>query len=96
MTVTTPGAEPTATRQIALRVRNQLTAHRMPQTELARTLGLAKSGITRRLNGEQAWDVNELVAVAQTIGCPVSELIPDSLYYTTPRPNPGPESPPED
>jgi hypothetical protein len=96
MSTPAPEAERSASSQISQRVRVELARHRARQIDLSAALGLAKSGISRRVHGEQVWDVNELVVVAQTIGCDLSDLIPNSLTETTPRRAPGPASPPED
>lgn len=51
-----------------------MARNRITQAELASTLGLSQSAISRRLNGESEWTANELVALARMFGISLSAL----------------------
>jgi len=59
---------------IGQRVHHVLWRRKIPQTELAATLGITQSTLSRRLRGESAWFAGDLVALAETLGVSVGWL----------------------
>lgn len=57
-------------------VRAELARRRISGRELARALGWSLSTTARRLSGTHPFDVDELAAVADYLGVPVSTLLP--------------------
>lgn len=53
---------------VAAEVRAQMARIRMTQTQLAASLGLPQSAVSNRLRGKVAFSVDELQAVAETLG----------------------------
>ncbi len=47
----------------------------MSQTQIAERLGISQPAVSARLLGRTPFDVNELVAIAEVLGVPVSTLI---------------------
>lgn len=48
----------------------------IPQTRLAKRLGVTQSTLSRKLRGRTAWSLDELYAAAGAMGCTVEELLP--------------------
>jgi hypothetical protein len=61
---------------VATEVRAWLGRRRMSGAELARRMGKSQTWIARRLDGRQAFDVDDLEHVAHVLGVQVSELLP--------------------
>lgn len=61
---------------IAAEVRAQMGRLDVTQTQLADALGVSQVAISRRLRGAVPFDVVELSAVADLLGCSVHDLIP--------------------
>ena len=57
-------------------IRLLLTKRRCTQTDLARALGVTQPAISARLRGSVAFDINELVAVAEFLDVPLPSLLP--------------------
>jgi transcriptional regulator with XRE-family HTH domain len=68
--------EQSASQLTAAVVRAELARRKIRGADLAAVLGLSRTTMWRRLNGEHPFDINELVAVAAHIGVPVSDLLP--------------------
>ena len=64
--------------QTAEAVRVELARRRLSGRALARAMGWTYSTTSRRLNAEYPFDIDQLVAVARFLGCPVVEFLPDS------------------
>ena len=60
----------------AAAVRVELARHQIRPSAIAKLLGRAPSTISRRLAGEYPFRVDELVAIAEHIGVPLSVLLP--------------------
>lgn len=56
-------------------VRAHLARNRKTQRDLSEVLGISQPQISARMNGDIAWDVNELAAIADWFGVPVTALI---------------------
>ena len=67
----------TAAEHTAGAVRAELARRRISGRQLARDLGWKHSTVSRRLNGESRWQVDELVAVASYLDIPVTDLLPE-------------------
>lgn len=61
--------------QTADNVRAEMARQRLPQIALAKHLGLSQAAVSRRLNGQTPFDVNELVAVAALLDVPAAALL---------------------
>ncbi|WP_166433923.1 helix-turn-helix domain-containing protein [Mycobacterium paragordonae] len=59
---------------IAGTVRAELARQRKSQQELQSRLGVSRATMRRRLTGEQPFDANELIIVADFLGLAASEL----------------------
>lgn len=66
----TPSAETGAN------VRAEMARRGVSQTDLSNRLGMNQSQISKRLSGTIAFTIDELVAIAATLGVPLSTLIP--------------------
>lgn len=67
----------TFTRQlIAAEVRAATARAGLTQAELARRTGISGQSIRRKLKGERGFAAEELVDIANVIGCQVSDLLP--------------------
>lgn len=72
--------EPTPTPmrvRVAAEVRAWLGRRRMSGSELARQMGKSQTWVARRLDGRQAFDVDDLAHVATVLNVQVSALMPD-------------------
>lgn len=65
---------PTAQR-VACTVRARMAERRVTQAAVAQRLGMSQAAVSRRLSGSVAFDVNELDAVADLVGVPVTDLL---------------------
>ena len=66
---------PTA-QQVGANVRAEAARRGISGSQLARTVGLSQSAMSRRLIGARAFTVTELAAVAAALGVPTSALMP--------------------
>lgn len=67
--------QPNAAAAVGAEVRGLLAKHKISQTSAGTRLGLSQSAMSRRLAGEIAFNVDELAALADLIGVPVSDLL---------------------
>ncbi len=63
-----------------------LARRRVTATELARKLGKSQTWIWRRLQGEVAFDLNDLEAIADALGVTPTDLLPPDVRRG-PEPN---------
>lgn len=66
----TPSAETGAN------VRAEMARRGVSQTDLSARLGMNQSQISKRLSGTIAFTIDELVAIATTLGVPLTALLP--------------------
>lgn len=52
----------------------------MAQLELADTLGINQSALSKKLYGRRSWSLDELLAVARELNVEVTELLPGNDY----------------
>lgn len=57
------------------------------QTQLAAALGMKQSAVSKRLRGRIIFNIEELAAAAEFLGCEVSDLIPQRRSWP-PSPHP--------
>jgi hypothetical protein len=69
------GASPTDV-AIGERVRREMWERRIPYARLADALGLDQAAGHRRLKGQTAWKVRELLTAAEMLGLAVEDLLP--------------------
>lgn len=65
---------PTYTERVAASVRAEMARKQITQTQVAESLGLAQSAVSRRLNGHTEFTGDELGRVAELLGVPVAVL----------------------
>lgn len=63
---------------VAEEVRALLARRRVSGVKLAETMGRSQAYISRRLNGETAFDLDDLAHIAAVLQVPVSDLLPRS------------------
>ena len=59
-------------------VRAMAARRRMTAARLARAIGMTEMTMSRRLSGRYPFDVEELAAISATLGCRVSDLLPQA------------------
>lgn len=64
---------------IPARVRAEMAIQRKGQGDLARVLGLSQAAVSRRLHGHVAFDVDELVRVAEFLGKNAADFLPAAV-----------------
>lgn len=60
---------------VAAEVRAEMARQRMSQVKLAELLGVAQQTISRRIVGEVAFDITELVEIARLLDVPVAQFL---------------------
>lgn len=65
-------------------IRAEAARRQISHRELAEKLGMSKAALSRRMTGVQAWDLEELHAVAGLFGMDVRDLLPAATSSTTP------------
>lgn len=68
----------------ASEVRALMGRHRVSQARLAVALGMSQSALSRRLNGDQPFDIDDLFKIAEHFGTEVGALLPSpkSAWFT--------------
>ncbi len=67
--------ETTYGQQVAAEVRAEMARQRRTGADLARHLNRSQQTVSRRLNGESPWDVDDLAAVAAWLGVDLDRLL---------------------
>lgn len=62
------------------RVHRVLWLRKISQSEFAPKLGLSQSGLSRKLRGDRAFGIDELLTIADLLGVDVSDLLPKKVY----------------
>lgn len=78
MTTAPVGTVPLRER-VAEELRALLARRKVTPTELGRKLGRSQTWVWRRLEGEVAFDLNDLEAIADVLGVAVAELFPPDV-----------------
>lgn len=73
-------SSPAAQIDVAAEVRAQLARAQYTGSRIARELGWTQRYMSRRLTGEVPFDVNDLAAIAEVLGVPVSSFF-DALDF---------------
>ena len=73
----------TITSVIRTNIRVAMARADVSQKDLGNAIGVSQQGISQRMHGSSRWSVEEILGVAQYLGVPVSELMPDSLTAGT-------------
>jgi transcriptional regulator with XRE-family HTH domain len=63
---------------VAANVRAEMARQQIKQSEVAIAIGVGQSGVSKRLAGTVAFDVNELAQIAVLLGVPVARLLEHS------------------
>lgn len=79
----TPG---TARYDVAATVRAHLAVRRISDSALARAIGISQSMMSRRVNGDIAFDTDDLGRIASYLGLTLVELIQMPTAGEAPRP----------
>jgi transcriptional regulator with XRE-family HTH domain len=80
----------TARYDVAAAIRAHLAVRRMSDSALGRAIGMSQSKISRRTNGEIAFDTDDLGRIASHLGITVVELIQmPTTAEDSPRPGAG-------
>lgn len=76
---TTPNRE-----AVASEVRALMGRHRVSQARLSTVLRMSQSALSRRLNGDQPFDIDDLYRIAEHFGTEVTALFstPKSGWFT--------------
>lgn len=61
--------------RVAANVRAEMARNKISQVKLAETLSVSQAAISRRLSGRVAFDIDELVRIAEAFNIPLAELV---------------------
>ncbi len=75
--------EQTTTERVAGQVRAILAQRRLTRRWLSDQVGMPLATIQRRLNGDVAFTVSELIVVARVLNIPVAALLPTEAESMT-------------
>ena len=67
----------TATERVAANVRAVLAVRHLTWTNFAASMGWSSGTMSRRLNGNAAWQIDEVQRAADVLGVPVDALMSD-------------------
>lgn len=65
----------TPAQRVASQIRAELARRQITRSALEQPLNLSRAAVARRLMGDVAFDVNELVAIADVLGVPLVDLL---------------------
>ena len=66
---------------VASYLRQVLFDRQIAEQDLARAMGLTKSGLSRKINGSRPWTHDEMGFVARYLGMDVGKVFPPSDMY---------------
>lgn len=66
---------PTVGEQVGANVKAEMSRKGKTQNDLARVLGMSQVGVSRRLRGVTAFNVDELAAVSEALQVPIDKLL---------------------
>lgn len=75
MSETPTGSPQTLTQRVAAEVRAEVARQSVTQDHIAQILGVAQPNVSRRLNGKQPFDTDELDKLAAAFGVPVDRFL---------------------
>lgn len=61
--------------QVRAAIRAEMARYNVEQTDLARHLCMTQQAVSRRLTGQVALTVDDIVRIAAVIGCPPGRLL---------------------
>jgi transcriptional regulator with XRE-family HTH domain len=64
-------------------VRAEMARRGISQAQMAQAVGLSQAGVSKRLRGEVAFNIDELFQVAAVLGLPLSTLTADVANEAT-------------
>lgn len=67
---------------IADEVRAQMARRRRSQSSVSTETGISERTLARRLSGASSFTIDELVSIADSLGCPVRQLIGPATQLT--------------
>ena len=68
-------AVPNTAQRVADNVRAEVARRKVSQTSLAQLVGIRQQALSRRLNGNTPFRIDELFAIAEALDTTVSELV---------------------
>ena len=68
---------------VADEIRVALTRRRMSAAGLARALGVSQTYVWRRLDGQTAFDLDDLEKISDILGVPIVQLLPETTRSAT-------------
>lgn len=87
------GAAMSLTQQVAEEIRVMMTRRRMTGAALAKALDVSASWVSYRLNGQVAFDLNDLERIAKILDCRIIDLLPSGGGAATREKRPATERP---
>lgn len=64
---------------IAGQVRAEMARHRVTRVVLARRIGVSRTALSERLDGEKAFNTDQLQAIAEALGISFLDLFPEEV-----------------
>lgn len=65
------------TEELAAHLRAEFARRKIPNTQIAERLGITQTAVSRRMLGQTPIDVPELYELADLLGMPVADLLPE-------------------
>lgn len=75
----TPTDRPVFVEVVAAQIRVLIAREDTTRSAVAEAVGIGQPGFSRRMAGEVAWSLSDLLAVAKHFRVPLSTIIPDTL-----------------
>ncbi len=75
--------------QVAEEVRAWMARRRISGVKLAERIGKAQPYVSRRLNGDVSFDLDDLVRIAEVLEVSIGQLLPEEALQRRPRPTDG-------
>jgi DNA-binding Xre family transcriptional regulator len=87
--MTTPAIEQRLSVQVAEEVRSWMARRRVSGVKLAERIGRTQQYVSRRLNGDVAFDLDDLGHIAIALDVGIADLLPPDALQRRPRPTTG-------
>lgn len=78
-TGTAPTDRPVFVERVASNIRVLIARDDTTRAAVAEAVGIGQPGFSRRMSGEVAWSLTDLLALARYFRVPLSTITPDSL-----------------